>query len=384
MLLINVSEQICSPWSVPFNRATHIFYMTALVVLFTGLSTGVCFPQTFSPLTNSLGLEKSGFHISPRSEGKTDNPAVPEPLESSLKTASEKDIPPAIIQMTTSLNYRRDTLDWNIAGQKDGTNPNILSELTWDNLEIYELSVGLQVQFGNHLYFKGDMNFGVIVDGENQDSDYNADNRQDEFSRSNNSADEGVTFDTSAGIGYVFSLASDQFVFIPLTGLSLHRQYLTMTDGYQTIYTDDPSLEGPFDGLDSSYDTQWFGPWVGFLFRFNFDVDAGFLQRIVPEGGLEYHWARYYAQADWNLRSDFDHPKSFEHEAWGSGFLTRVGLGFEFQGNWSLVLGYVQQDWRAEDGVDRVFLSNGGTVETRLNEVYWGSRSICLEFMYQF
>ena len=31
--------------------------------------------------------------------------------------------------------YRKDNLDWNIAGDTTGNHPNILSELTWDDVE---------------------------------------------------------------------------------------------------------------------------------------------------------------------------------------------------------------------------------------------------------
>ena len=43
--------------------------------------------------------------------------------------------------------YRRDDLDWNIAGDSNGNNPNILSELTWDDIESY------QVKFQGSLVF---------------------------------------------------------------------------------------------------------------------------------------------------------------------------------------------------------------------------------------
>jgi hypothetical protein len=353
-----------------FDRLDHILYRAASVVLLLGFWTGVCRPEAF---------------VLSRWQGK------PDPIYTVQEVSDIKPPPhPAKrphtpkMELTTGLGVRCDRLDWNIAGQRDGSNPNILSELSWDNLKIREISAGVRTTFSSNVYLQGSMNFGLIVEGENQDSDYGADDRQGEFSRSNNSADEGYTFDTSAGIGYVFRFDSNRLTFIPMTGLSYHCQSLTMTDGYQTINTDDPSLVGPIDGLDSSYDTQWFGPWIGFSLGRSFNINKRFLQRISPEGVVTYHWADYYAVADWNLRSDFEHPKSFEHEAWGSGFRIRLGLRFEFTDNWSLGFGYMQQAWRAVNGVDRVFLSQGGTSETRLNEVNWESRSVGLECVYRF
>ena len=90
--------------------------------------------------------------------------------------------------------YRIDQLDWNIAGNNAGTNPNILSELTWKDLEIYQVQFKPSVTLGNshrggvRYHLRGMLGWGSIVDGSNQDSDYAGDNRTLEFSRSNNSA----------------------------------------------------------------------------------------------------------------------------------------------------------------------------------------------------
>ena len=42
-------------------------------------------------------------------------------------------------QLSLSAGYRVDALDWNIAADFFGTTPNILSELTWDDLQIFEV-----------------------------------------------------------------------------------------------------------------------------------------------------------------------------------------------------------------------------------------------------
>ncbi len=95
--------------------------------------------------------------------------------------------------------------------------------------------------------------------------------------------------------------------------------------------------------------------------------------RIVPFVGVEYHWAVYNAEADWNLREDFDHPKSFEHEAEAIGILFMVGLNTFLTEKWSIEIDYTQQQWSVEDGTDLVFYSDGTFAETRLNEVNWNS-----------
>jgi len=287
-------------------------------------------------------------------------------------------------QVYAGFSLRKAKLDWNIAGQTDGTNPNILSELTWDNLDISELNLGFRSYMEQGIYLGGYLNYGRIVSGKNQDSDYYLDDRQGEFSRSNNRCDDGSTIDISLGTGYALPMPTDIITLIPLVGFSFHQQNLTITDGFQTVtWAQGPPL-GPFPGLDSSYSAQWWGPWVGMELQLDIDTGWKFLQRIYPFAGLEYHWAKYYAQADWNLRTDFEHPKSFEHEASGSGLRVQAGFGTRFSGKWSLEFRYTQEKWSAENGIDRIFLNDGTRLETSFNAVNWESSSAGLFVRYQF
>ena len=104
-----------------------------------------------------------------------------------------------------SAGYRVGDLDWNIAGDTAGENPNILSELTWSDLEIYQVKLRNVTIMHKILYFRGSLAYGWITGGENQDSDFNGDNRTLEYSRSNNSGDDGNVLDASLGIGYPFT-----------------------------------------------------------------------------------------------------------------------------------------------------------------------------------
>jgi len=277
------------------------------------------------------------------------------------------------VEIETSYAYRQDNLDWNIAGNLQGENPNILSELTWEDLLIHEMRLAIRTTLNRPFFLKGSIHYGVIVDGDNQDSDYAADDREMEFSRSNNSADKGSTLDGLFGAGYNFRLFSGRFNVIPLVGYSIHQQHLSMTDGYQTITWEGGPPLGSFDGLDSTYDTQWRGPWVGLDLVLNIKKFAKYLPPLSFFASQEYHWADYYAQADWNLRDDFMHPKSFEHEADGTGSLFCLGVRAYINDRWSLTFGYEEEVWSAEDGIDRVFLADATIISTRLNEVNWQS-----------
>ncbi len=294
-----------------------------------------------------------------------------------IKPAGTKDAPHQHNwQLSIDIGYRTDDLDWNIAGDISGNNPNILSELTWSDLEIFQLELGLTRIFPNRFVLKGTIAYGIIFDGENQDSDYFGDNRTGEFSRSNNSADDGHTSDGSIGLGYYIPIVSDTVMVIPLIGYSFHLQNLEITDGVQTIATPPitPDL-GPFPGLNSSYDAKWYGPWIGLELNFSiYKRDVPLAHEILI--GIEYHWANYYAEANWNLRTDLAHPKSFEHEADGSGIVFWAGYDYFFNPQWSLNFSGKYQEWETDPGLDRVFLATGGELKTRLNEVNWESFSL--------
>ena len=283
--------------------------------------------------------------------------------------------------------YRVDDLNWNIAGFSpiSGDYVNVLSELTWEDLEIFQLRFGLSTVILQAFKIKGALAYGIIFDGQVQDSDYDGDNRTLEFSRSNNSAEQGETLDASIGFGYVFSFLSDKISLTPLIGYSYHVQYITMTDGFQTLET--PGLTpplGPFSGLDSTYDARWQGIWLG--------VDAAFRihrkDRVSPAHefilGGEYHDADYYGKANWNLRGDLAHPKSFEHKADGQGYVLSGEYRYYFNRRWSINLNGNYQKWETDPGLHRVFFADGTFGETRLNEVNWESYAVMLGVNCQF
>jgi len=284
-----------------------------------------------------------------------------------------------------TIGYRSDDLSWNIAGDTTGNNPNILSELEWEDLGIFQIK-GSNVTVFRGVYLKGSFAYGWIFSGDVQDSDYLADNRGLEFSRSNNSADDGNTLDASIGIGYQFLFGSGFVGISPMIGYSYHEQNLTMTDGNQTVTSILAPPLGGFEDLDSSYDTEWKGPWLG--------VDIAFTSPSFDESeaedryelilGFEYNWADYEAEADWNLRTDFAHPKSFEQDADGYGIVISGEFNFFFNRHWALNFNGYYQTWESDSGLDRTFLADGTVLETRLNKVDWNSYALMLGVVYTF
>ena len=293
-------------------------------------------------------------------------------------------------QWSLAAGYRKDDLQWNFGGNLPdnpqfnlllpglpaalaGTFVNILSELTWTDLEIFQLEFELQRSFSNNVRLKGSLGYGIIIDGDNQDSDYAGDNRTLEFSRSNNSADDGDVWDLSVAVGYDVNFSAKRFVITPLFGLSYHAQNVNMSKGVQTVANFGfPVPLGPFDGLDSTYDADWYGPWTG--------VDASFTLKgkdgVAPAhrfwAGFEWHfYAEFEAKAYWNLRDD-----RFEHDTDGSGWVVSGGYNWFINPRWSLDLKGKYQEWETDPGTHQWFFSGGSTAVLPLNEVLWDSYSV--------
>lgn len=282
--------------------------------------------------------------------------------------------------------YRVDNFDWNIAGDSSGHNPDILSELTWRDLKIYQLSLTGSAErvASDAAIFSPCMRtivgYGRIVSGKNQDSDYFGDNRTLEFSRSNNSADAGSVIDLSLAGGGKFRFGDHRYTLAPLLGFSYYAQNFTITDGLQTL--SDPSLfpgvppPGPLPGLNSTYKADWYGPWLGL------DATAVLTPGWTLRTGVEVHQVAYRAEADWNLRSDLARP--FQHNGRGYGLIGRLGSDYVLTSRLELTLAAELRCFAIRDGTDWAYFNDGRAGATRLNEVNWDSKMLTAGVLYHF
>jgi hypothetical protein len=288
--------------------------------------------------------------------------------------------------------YRQDHLDWNIAGNLDGTSPNVLSELSWDDLELLQVDARGSFTLGRPgapvaFHLRSTLGVGAIIHGSNQDSDYGGDNRTLEFSRSNNDTSDGGALDFSIGGGPRFNIGGGALTLTPLFGYSYNGQYLRLSEGNQTVSNQDIATAvfgvdadgeplvnvpptGPFSGLDSSYDAHWWGPWLGL------DLTLAPTPALTLTGSGEYHLGDYLGEADWNLRTDLAHPVSFDHQADASGVVLSLGTEWTFHRRWALTGRFGYQKWQTDKGLHRVFLTDGTVGVTRLNEVNWESAAL--------
>lgn len=274
------------------------------------------------------------------------------------------------------IGYRQDKLKWNIAAP--GGRPNVLSELQWNKVQSAVITGGTDITFADNWQAEGKISYGKIYEGKNQDSDYFFNNRQGEFSRSNNTTEDGMSIDLSADVGYHLTLGRKNrepyWQFTPKAGYAFHTQQFNTTKGFQTI----PAF-GRFSGLDSTYEGTWFGPWGGLGTR------LVFTERFSIQADMAYHWIDYEGTGKWNLRSDFQQPKSFTHDIEGGGIVASAVLRYQLTPDWIIRLSAEYQDWLANsNGRDKTYFSDGSVGETQLNEVKWKSYGFNFGFEYIF
>jgi hypothetical protein len=268
---------------------------------------------------------------------------------------------PAKTTWSFGTGYRQDQLRWTIAGDLNGTSPNILSDLNWTDVGLVPFSLEADVALANSWRIHLGATYATGVSGSVQDSDYDRNNRQGEFSRSYADASGSSAFDAAVAFGRDFT-ASPSVTLTPWVGLSIHQQNLSMQNGVQAIDTEDGAL-GAFSGLDSSYDASWQGIMLGMDAK----IRTGEKSRLLL--GARYEFAQYEAKGHWNLRSDL---QGFTHSSNGGGIHLNAGWERDFGNQWTAGA-YV--DWlsfEANAGEDFSRTSEGN-VTTRLNGVSWES-----------
>ena len=300
----------------------------------------------------------------------------------------------ALVQAETAwgmdAGVRADELKWSIPGWftgKDGNRyeQNIISELTWKNLKSNYLSAH-GIFRDRQFVVRGDIGYGIINSGDNQDSDYRGNNRTEEFSRSNNKSNGDYVSDLKISFGLNFDLMPDEvsgprLQLTPRVGVSSQTQSLLMTNLQQTVSEPqyapmglNPPALGSYGGLKSSYEAGWSGVWMGVGALYHVT------QKISLRAEYELHTSNYSAQANWNLRSDLARPKSFVHSANGNGNVLRLGMEMALANQTRITFSISAQEWTTSKGTDRFYFADGSSGLGILNPVKWSSGAILLGF----
>lgn len=265
------------------------------------------------------------------------------------------------IELSAKAGFRFEDMDWSIAGNLEGKNPNIKSELRWSDLVIADFSLAGQLHFAKHIFVKAGGSFGRTISGKVSDKDFGGDNRNNVIYDLTIESNEGSDHMYFAHAGYSFQ-PSSLFVISPMIG---YRQ------SSHTYWLRNELVEIGGEKLNSSYANTWKGPYLGINLelrptgKFNFRTE------------LSYQQLNYEAKANWNLMNYFAHPVSFKHSAKGFQLMASLSPEIAIGSNFKtfLDMGYAYSN--TADGNDLAFFEDGSQQYTRLNEVtrsYWHAR----------
>lgn len=155
-----------------------------------------------------------------------------------------------------------------------------------------------------------------------------------------------------------------------------NEQNFNFTRGYQSVSTEGGTPVGPIDGYNSTYESEWSGPWIGFemwekvgahtvLFRYqHYEVD-------------------FESSGDWNLESDLQHPVSFTQEADGEGGTMRIEYQYAFSNYLSIGGVYNWNRWIAEDGTYTLHNADGSSNTVLLDKVNWDYYTISVNLVFK-
>ncbi len=281
--------------------------------------------------------------------------------------------------------YRQDYFSWELAGPND--TPPVLSRLTWEDLQIFEITAECKKITCNNVYMKFFADYGWIYHGKSHDSDFMQEKQSGkivEVLSSTANAGKGDVWDISGGVGYFLHTNFCALKVAPIAGFSYHEQFLKMFDGVSRINLLFPESQGAlFSDLNSNYKARWYGPWVGFDLYYHIN------DQLTVTTTFEYHGMRYSATGHWNLRSDF--AGDFHHRGWGHGLFGSASLDYNFCNKWYLGGQFRCNYAKVNNGNDStpVFEKSNNEIfvthmKGKIKSVKWHSFSILATLGYNF
>jgi hypothetical protein len=256
------------------------------------------------------------------------------------------------VNFTLLSGYQSEDFRWTIAGNIQGTDPNIYSELNWSGLAGAVLGVEADWNFWKRFHVHTVYSHLFIHSGSVTDMDYQGNNRTDRSYYGAFDANKGMSFSWRTTLEYDI-WSSGIFTLTGALGYALHKQSLFLLSS---------DSMGTAEGLHSTYDTRYQGLVAGVRGK----ISIG--KRFSLEGSLMYDRVSYRGQADWNLISTFQHPLSFEDKA--NGFNLEGGLQWSYypSRNWAVFLSGDVLHGETGHGTDWLYLQNGQNIPTRFNE----------------
>lgn len=263
------------------------------------------------------------------------------------------------IKPSVGLNHAK--FDWSIAGNSSGTNPNILSELIWQELKGPAFGLDIQYNITNRLRIKAINQYTSIIKGAAEDTDYADDNRQNAFYFDRFNAGKGYLFGTHLQLSYQ-ALTIDLVSINPTIGFSYDQHQFHLLETGSNVMT---------AGLNSTYQTRYKGFNLGFESTLElkaFNITAGIL------GGFY----SYLAKANWNLIPDFAKPVSFMQKANAFALKGYANLSVPLNKSLQLTIDYQINNINTRAGVDKAYFINQPVEETQFNGASFSGNTIAV------
>jgi hypothetical protein len=260
------------------------------------------------------------------------------------------------LSLAVSSGYQSEDFRWSIAGNTQGTDPNIYSELKWKNVAGAVLGIEADWKFWKSFHLRSTYSQMFISSGTVTDMDYQGDNRTDPIYYGAFDANKGNSFSWRTTVeDDVWS--NKDFTLTFLLGYTLHKQSLFL------LSTD---TTGTSTGLHSTYDTRYNGAVAGLRGK----LAIG--KACSMEASILYDWVNYLGQADWNLIVNFQHPLSFEDKANGFNLEGDLRFTYGFKSKpeapqWALFVSAAILHGETNSGTDMLYLQNGQQVPTQFN-----------------
>lgn len=280
-----------------------------------------------------------------------------------------------LLMISPLIGYGLDDISYSIAGNEQGENPNILSELIWSDLNTISFGIEAEGKIIHKIPFKMQYIRSKVFRGNISDIDYAEDNRKAIFSEHYLSSHNGFGTQLNAQLGYTV-LEKPSFSLSCLAGFEYLHQRAYLLNHKGTNDKSDPS--DYMEGLRSYYSMNWksFGIiiWADYLIFQPLSIHMDF--------GL--YKSSYDAYGNWNLIPDFAHPKSYTHKGNGVHINYELKLSYELSQSFSFNLGYNCKFASLHDGKDILYLESGDIQKTKLNEVRYVTSNARLGIAYTF
>lgn len=277
---------------------------------------------------------------------------------------------PIVVTIQPIIGMNQSRLHFSIAGNEQGTNPNILSELKWWDIKSIQYGFNVRVKLKKYIV-EATYYYNKTFNGKGSDIDYADDNRKGIFSELYFESKNGLQQKTHLSTGYQI-FHSNSITVSTLIDLNIQKQEFVINNHSSDQTPDNDQF------LDSRYTNNWtgFGPKIETKLRPKLPIYT-----IIAIG---YKHGTYNAFGNWNLRKDLAHPVSYRHHDKGVQVETMFSLIYLIGKHIECKAQYVNNFIKTRNGTDKLYLQNNDILPTKLNEICFSNNNLNLCWSYTF